>query len=98
MLVCTLRLDDDDIGQDPPGAWVWRVLPRSAELPIIGTGSSDNEQKARKAVEEMLAGNDLAACGILDGPKGKCYRCLRGRKNNKLVWLECAPPAPGAVA
>lgn len=98
MLARMLRLDDDDIGMDPPGAWVWRVLPRSAELPMIGTGTSDSERSARKAVEEMLAGSDLAECGLLDGPNGQCYRCLRGRKHGGLVWLECAPSAPGVVA
>lgn len=72
----------------PSKPWIWSVIPKTAHDAAVGLGISDNEDRARKAVEEIMTDYPAtAAFGALEGPTTR-ERCLRN-SNGGFTWLPC---------
>lgn len=68
--------------------WTWSVAPHDSTAVALGLGVSDNETRARRAVEETMAKYaPQAAFGLLEGPAVR-ERCLRTEKG-ECTWLPC---------
>ena len=76
------------LGPRPVQPWLWSVVPKAADRASVGLGVSDSEDRARAAVEEIMARYPgMAAFGALEGPAVR-ERCLRNTRGG-FTWIEC---------
>ena len=66
----------DMIEEDAPGWW-WQVLSHDSTAPLIGGGRADRETLARQLVESQMSACEGSLLGLVIGPGGKLFRCLR---------------------
>ena len=65
-----------DLLEDVPGWW-WQVLSGVSASPVIGGGRADREMTARHLVETQMAACEGSLLGMVIGPGGRLFRCLR---------------------